>query len=69
MSSVFWDSSSILFIDCLENEETVNNDYYCALLVRLNNYKKTALFVEEKIHLFARQCTNSQIDQNDGKNQ
>ena len=32
------------------------------------NYKKTASLVEEKLHLFARRCTSSQIDENDGKN-
>ena len=35
MASVFWDSHGILFIDYLEKGETINSEYYMALLERL----------------------------------
>ena len=35
MASVFWDAHGILFIDYLEKGETINRDYYVALLDRL----------------------------------
>ena len=62
-------NNGILLIDYLEKGKTINSDYYCELLDRLKEeITKTASFVE-KMHLFARQCTSSQIDKNDGKNQ
>ena len=33
--SVFWDAQGILFINYLEKERTINNEYYIALLVHL----------------------------------
>ena len=35
MASVFWDSSGILFINYLEKGNTINSDYYFALLDQL----------------------------------
>ena len=35
LASVFWDVQGILFIDFLEEERTINSEYYIALLVRL----------------------------------
>ena len=36
MASAHWDAHGILFIDCLEKAETINSDYYMALLNRLS---------------------------------
>ena len=69
MASVIWNSSRILFIDYFKKGKTINNDYYCAVLDRRINHKKTPSFVKEKMHVFVRQCTRSQIDKDDGKNQ
>ncbi|KAF7285462.1 hypothetical protein GWI33_010634 [Rhynchophorus ferrugineus] len=33
----FWDAHGIIFIDYLEKERTINNNYYIALLNRLND--------------------------------
>ena len=35
LASVSWDAHGILFIDYLEKGRTINNEYYMALLVRL----------------------------------
>ena len=35
LASVFWDAHGILFIDYLEKGETINSEYYLALLVSL----------------------------------
>ena len=32
MASIFWDARGILFIDYLENDKSINSDYYMALL-------------------------------------
>lgn len=37
MASVFWDSHGILFIDYLKKGQTINSDYYIALLDRLSD--------------------------------
>ncbi|KAM8702599.1 hypothetical protein ACLKA7_001935 [Drosophila subpalustris] len=37
MSSVFWDAHGIIFIDYLQKEQTINSDYYMALLERLKD--------------------------------
>lgn len=36
LASIFWDSHGILFIDYLEHGKTINKQYYCALLDRLD---------------------------------
>ena len=36
MATVFWDAHGIFFIDYLETGETINSDYYMALLDRLS---------------------------------
>ena len=35
MASVFWDARGAIFIDSLEKGNTINSDYYTALLDRL----------------------------------
>lgn len=69
MASVFWDATGILFIDYLEKGKTINSDYYMALLDRLKDEiaKKTASNGEQKSDLSSRQCSMSQVGQNDGK--
>jgi hypothetical protein len=37
MASVFWDARGIIFIDYLEKGQTINSEYYIALLERLND--------------------------------
>ena len=37
MASVFWDAHGIIFIDCLQKGQTINSDYYIALLERLKD--------------------------------
>ena len=37
MASVFWDALGIIFIDYLEKGQTINSDYYIALLERLKD--------------------------------
>lgn len=37
MLSVFWDAHGIIFIDCIKKGETINSDYYVALLERLKH--------------------------------
>ncbi|XP_054734619.1 histone-lysine N-methyltransferase SETMAR-like [Anastrepha obliqua] len=37
MTSVFWDAHGIIFIDYLQKGQTINSDYYIALLERLKD--------------------------------
>jgi hypothetical protein len=37
MALVFWDPRDILFIDYLEKGQTINSEYYIALMERLND--------------------------------
>ena len=37
MASVFWDAHGIIFIDYLQKGQTINSDYYIALLERLKD--------------------------------
>ena len=68
LSSVFWDAQGILFIDYLEKGRTINSEYYIALLVCLKEeIAKKIVTNEEKSGLSLRQCTVSQVNQNDGK--
>ncbi|KAL7725070.1 hypothetical protein ACLKA6_010344 [Drosophila palustris] len=69
MASVFWDAHGIIFIDYLQKGQTINSDYYMALLERLKrrNRKETASYGEEKSVVPPRQCTVSQINENNGK--
>ena len=48
-----------------EKQSTATITVHCWTGER-RNHKETASFVEEKMHLFSRQCTSSQIDKNDG---
>ena len=53
MASIFWDAHGILFIDYLEKGETINSDYYMALLYRLNaEIKKKRPHMQKKKVLF-----------------
>jgi hypothetical protein len=36
LASVLWDGRGIIFIDYLEKGQTINSEYYMALLERLN---------------------------------
>ena len=65
MASVSWDFSGILFIAYLVKGKTIN----IIEPIETKYHKKTASFFEEKMHIFARQCTSSQIDRNDFKSQ
>ena len=47
LASVFWDTQGVLFIDYLEKGETINSEYYIALLVRL---KKKKCFSTKKMY-------------------
>ena len=68
MASVFWDARGILFIDCLEKGETVNNDYYMALLDRLSTeIKKKRLHMQKNSAVPPRQCTMPQVHVDDGQ--
>jgi uncharacterized OsmC-like protein len=46
----------------LEKRQTINSEYYIALLERLNDEIK-----KKSAHLKKKKCTVSQINQNDGK--
>jgi hypothetical protein len=50
MASVFWDARGIIFIDYLEKSQTINSEYYIALLKRLLNdeIKKKRLHLKKK---------------------
>jgi len=40
MATVFWDARDIIHIDYLPSKQTINGDYYAALLDRFNNILK-----------------------------
>jgi len=44
MTTVFWDARGIIHIDYLLSKQTINNDYYAALLNRFNNILKKKHF-------------------------
>jgi hypothetical protein len=68
LASVLWDARGILFIDYLEKGQTINSKYYMAELERLNDkIKKKRPDLKIKSAVSSRQCTMSQINQNDGK--
>jgi len=46
MATVFWDARSIIHIDYLPSKQTINGDYYAALLDRFNNILK-----KKRLHL------------------
>jgi len=52
---------AIIHIDYLPSKQTINGDYYAALLDRFNNIlkKKCTHFGKEKSALLSRQCTGS----------
>ncbi|XP_054737659.1 histone-lysine N-methyltransferase SETMAR-like [Anastrepha obliqua] len=70
MVSAFWDAHGIIFIDYLQKEQTINRDYYIALLGRLKDeIAKKRLHMAKKKVLFHQDnapCV-SQINENDGK--
>jgi hypothetical protein len=41
LASVLWDVRGFIFIDYLEKGQTINSEYYMALLERLNDEIKT----------------------------
>jgi hypothetical protein len=51
MTSVFWDARGIIFIDYLEKGQTINSEYYIALLERLNDEikRKRPYFRKKKV--------------------
>uniref|UniRef100_T1HBN4 Uncharacterized protein n=1 Tax=Rhodnius prolixus TaxID=13249 RepID=T1HBN4_RHOPR len=67
MASVFWDAHGILF-NYLQKGETINSEYYMALVDRLSaEIKKKRRHMQKKKVLFhPRQCAMSQVDENDG---
>lgn len=53
MASVFWDAHGIIFIDYLQKRQTINSDYYIALLERLKEeIAKNRLHLKKKKVLF-----------------
>jgi hypothetical protein len=53
IASVFWYAHGIIFIDYLEKGQTINSDYYIALLERLNaEIKKKRPHLKKKKVLF-----------------
>jgi [histone H3]-lysine36 N-dimethyltransferase SETMAR len=54
MASVFWDACGIIFIFYLEKRQTLNSEYYIALLVGLKNddFKKKRPHKKKKRVLF-----------------
>ena len=57
LTSVFWDTQGILFIDYLERERTINSEYYIALLMCLKDEiapQKKRLQMKKKKGLFHR---------------
>ena len=53
LTSVFWDTQGILFIDYLKKGRTINSEYYIALLVRLKEeIAKKRLQMKKKNVLF-----------------
>jgi hypothetical protein len=67
LASVFWYVRGIIFIDYLEKGQTINSKYYIALLERLNDeIQKKRPHLKKKSAVSSRQCTVSQINQNDG---
>jgi len=71
MTTGFWDARGIIHIDYLLSKQTINGDYYAALLDRFNNIlkKKTSLFDEEESALPLRQCTSIHTDSLDTDSQ
>ncbi|KAL7729269.1 hypothetical protein ACLKA6_009721 [Drosophila palustris] len=67
--SWFWDAHGIIFIDYLQKGQTINSDYYMALLERLKDEiaKKRPHITKKKSVVPPRQCTVSQINENNGK--
>ena len=52
MATVFWDTRGIIHIDYLPSKQTINGDYYTALLVRFNTFKKKRSHLAKKKVLF-----------------
>lgn len=57
-----------MLIIYLEKGKTIIGEYYCVFLDELNDrIKKTITFGEENNFLSSRQCTSTQVNNNDGK--
>jgi hypothetical protein len=68
MASVIWDELGIIFIDYLEKDQTINRKYYIVLLEHINDeIKRKRPHLKKKKAVSSRQCTVSEINQNDGK--
>jgi len=52
MATVFWDARDIIHIDYLPSKQTINGDYYVALLDRFNILKKKRPHLTKKKMLF-----------------
>jgi len=52
MATSFWDARSIIHIDYLPSKQTINGDYYAALLDRFNILKKKHPHLAKKKILF-----------------
>jgi len=50
-ATIFWDACNIIHIDYLPSKQTINGDYYAALLDRFNNIlkKKRPHLVKKKV--------------------
>jgi hypothetical protein len=59
LASVLWEVRGIIFIDYLKKSQTINSEYYMALLERLTDeIKKLTAPFEEKSAVSSRQCMN-----------
>jgi hypothetical protein len=61
IASVFWDGRGIIFIDYLENGQTINSEYCIALLERLNDeIKKKRPIINSKSAVSSNQSKRRQ---------
>jgi hypothetical protein len=69
MTSVFWNARGIIFIDYLEKGQTINSEYYIALLERLNDEikKKRPHLKKKKVLFHQENATCHKNNQNDSK--
>ncbi|KAL7724069.1 hypothetical protein ACLKA6_012721 [Drosophila palustris] len=54
MASVFWDAHGIIFIDYLQKGQTINSDYYMALLERLKDE-----IAKKRPHMAKKKCCST----------
>jgi hypothetical protein len=68
LASVLQDARGIIFIDYLGKGQTINSEYYIALLERLNDeIKKTRPHLKKKKVLFIKTMYRVKTNQNDGE--